>query len=104
MTYAPLKRCDNVATSQVDPGRKRGPVRAGARSVEGDPPGISKDSGRRGFVPIQAKLIVGDVNVPRGASAPDIDVAWTHEGQTTVRLGPKRLVDVTAEGTVLLRK
>ena len=49
-------------------------------------------------------LIVGDVNVPRGALAPEIEVVWTDQGQATVRLGPKRLVDVTAEGTVLLRK
>ena len=49
-------------------------------------------------------LLVGDVTVARGSVAPDIDVVWTEAGRTTVRLGPKRLVDVTADGTVLLRK
>jgi hypothetical protein len=51
-------------------------------------------------------LLVGDIVPAKGAdgrTAP-IEASWTEEGHTTVRLGPRKLVDVTAEGTVLLRK
>lgn len=76
---------------------------ASAKSGPGDDVRAVRFDAQGGMV-WKEPLIVGDVSVPRGAPVPDIDVAWTDEGQTTVRLGPKRLVDVTAEGTVLLRK
>jgi hypothetical protein len=57
---------------------------------------------RKGAFLWKLPVVVGDVVLPKTGRPPAIEAVFTDDDHVAVKLGPKRLVSVTPEGTVLV--